>query len=343
MFEVMITTTLRKSTVRPWPSVRRQSILSEQHVEHVGVRLLDLVEQHHRVRAAAHRLRELTFIVADVAGRSADEPADRVLLHVLGHVDADHRPLVVEHELGQRAGQLGLAHAGRAQEQERADRPVGIAEPGPPAPHGVGHRVDGVVLTHHALREPLFHLHELLDLALEQAGDRDAGPLRDGGRDVLLVDLLAQHPAALTLVSEPPVELGQLPLEAGDDAEAQLGRTVEITLALRLRHRLARGVDVLLDLADLGDAALLGLPLGLEAASLLLQLGQLGVDLAEPLARARAVVVTGHRHALALKLPHAPLDLASIGCGIESISMRMRAAASSMRSMALSGRKRSPM
>ena len=33
----------------------------------------------------------------------------------------------VEHELGQRAGQLGLADAGRAEEQERADRAVGVA------------------------------------------------------------------------------------------------------------------------------------------------------------------------------------------------------------------------
>ena len=34
----------------------------------------------------------------------------------------------VEHELGQRARQLGLADAGRAEEQERADRPVGVLQ-----------------------------------------------------------------------------------------------------------------------------------------------------------------------------------------------------------------------
>jgi hypothetical protein len=53
-----------------------------------------------------------------------------VLLHVLGHVDADHGLLVVEHELGQRTRQLGLADAGGTDEEERADRPVRVLQPG---------------------------------------------------------------------------------------------------------------------------------------------------------------------------------------------------------------------
>ena len=40
----------------------------QQDVEHIGMRLLDLVEQHHRVRAAAHRLGELPALL--VARRS---------------------------------------------------------------------------------------------------------------------------------------------------------------------------------------------------------------------------------------------------------------------------------
>ena len=67
------------------------------------MRLLDLVEQHDGVRPAAHRFGELpALFVADVSGRCADQPRDRVLLHVLRHVDADHRLGVVEHELGER-------------------------------------------------------------------------------------------------------------------------------------------------------------------------------------------------------------------------------------------------
>ena len=112
----------------------------QQDVEHVRVRLLDLVEQHHRVGPAAHRLGELAaLLVADVAGRRADEPGHGVLLHVLAHVDADHGLLVVEEELGQGPGQLGLADAGGPEEDERADGPVGVGQAGAAAPDGVGH------------------------------------------------------------------------------------------------------------------------------------------------------------------------------------------------------------
>ena len=86
-------------------TVRQAAVVEhlEQHVEHVGVRLLDLVEQDHRVRLAAHRLGEITaFLVTDVARRRADQPRDGVLLHELGHVDADHRLFGVEQELGER-------------------------------------------------------------------------------------------------------------------------------------------------------------------------------------------------------------------------------------------------
>ena len=97
----------------------------QQDVEDLGVRLLDLVEQDDAVRAAAHRLRQLAaLVVADVAGRRADEARHRVPLLVLAHVDAHHRVLVVEHELGERARELRLADAGRAEEDERPDRPV---------------------------------------------------------------------------------------------------------------------------------------------------------------------------------------------------------------------------
>ena len=97
----------------------------QQDVEHVVVRLLDLVEQDDAVRPAPHRFGELAALfVADVAGRGADQARDGVLLHVLGHVDADHGVLVVEQALGQRAADLGLADAGGAEKDERTDRTI---------------------------------------------------------------------------------------------------------------------------------------------------------------------------------------------------------------------------
>ena len=86
----------------------------QQRVEDVGVGLFDLVEEHDGERLATNGFGELTALfVTDVARRRADEAAHRVLLHVLGHVELDERVLVIEEELGQRLGELGLADAGR--------------------------------------------------------------------------------------------------------------------------------------------------------------------------------------------------------------------------------------
>ena len=104
-------------------SVGQATVLEDlqQRVEDVRVRLLDLVEQHHRERLAAHLLGELAaLLVADVAGRRAEQPRDGVLLGELAHVELDERVLVAEQELGERLGQLGLTDAGRAGEDERA-------------------------------------------------------------------------------------------------------------------------------------------------------------------------------------------------------------------------------
>ena len=99
----------------------------QQHVEHVGVRLLDLVEQQHAVRLAAHRLGQVAaLVVAHVARGRADQARHRVLLHELAHVEADEVILAVEQEGGERLAELGLADPGGAQEQERAGGPVRV-------------------------------------------------------------------------------------------------------------------------------------------------------------------------------------------------------------------------
>jgi hypothetical protein len=98
MFEVMISTVLRKSTVRPL-SVGQPSVVEDlqERVEHIGVRFLDLVEQHDGVRLAPHRLGELpALLVPDVAGGGADHPADGVPLLILRHVETDQMVLRIE-------------------------------------------------------------------------------------------------------------------------------------------------------------------------------------------------------------------------------------------------------
>ena len=98
--------------------------------------------------------------------------------------------LVVEHELGQRLGQLGLAHAGGAEEQERADRPVGVLQAGAGPAHGVGDGGQRLLLADHAAAQAVLHAQQLLALALQHLLDRHAGPAGDDGGDLLGVDHL---------------------------------------------------------------------------------------------------------------------------------------------------------
>ncbi len=166
----------------------------QQHVEDIWVSLLDLVEQQHRVGPPADGLGQLaSLVVTDVAGGRADQPAHGVLLHVLAHVETNHRPLVVEQELGQRPSELGLSDPCRAEEDERADRAIWIAQSGPGPPDGVGHRAHGLGLTHHSAVQALLHLDELLDLAFHQLDDGDAGPAGHDLCDVFLVDFLLEE------------------------------------------------------------------------------------------------------------------------------------------------------
>ena len=129
--------------------------------------LLHLVEQDHGVRTTAHGLGELAaLVVAHVSRGRADEALDAELLHVLGHVDAHERALVVEQALGERLGELGLAHAGGAEEEEAADGAVRVGEPGAAAAHGGGHGAHGIVLADHAAVQLVLEVLELIHLAL---------------------------------------------------------------------------------------------------------------------------------------------------------------------------------
>ena len=97
-------------------------------------------------------------------------------------------------DLGQRAGQLGLADAGRAEKNERTDGPLRIFETGAGANDGVGDGLHGFVLADDALVENLVEAKQFLLLALEQAGDRNAGPARDDFGDFVGGDFLLEQP-----------------------------------------------------------------------------------------------------------------------------------------------------
>src|SRR5581483_1072536 len=175
----------------------------QQDVEDLGVRLLDLVEEDHAVRLAAHDLGELAALfVPDVAGRRADQARHVVPLHVVGHVDLHHVLLAAEHELGELASEVRLAGTGGADEEEHADRAPRILQAGARAADGARDRGHGGVLPDDLRVQRLLHAEELLRLFLGEAADRDSGPHRDD-----LGDVLVGHLGTLLRLREDPIGL----------------------------------------------------------------------------------------------------------------------------------------
>ena len=141
----------------------------QQHVEHIVVRFFDFVEQDHGIRPPPHGFGQLAaFFEADVPGRRANEPGHRVLLLILGHVDADHRVLVVKQELGESPGQFGFSDARGSEKDEAADRAVRIFQPGAGANDGFGDGRHRFILADDALVQFVFEMQQFLNFAFEQ-------------------------------------------------------------------------------------------------------------------------------------------------------------------------------
>ena len=158
----------------------------QQDVVDVGVRLLDLVEQHHAVGVGADRVDQLSALLeSDVSGRRADQPGDGVLLHVLGHVEADE---LVAQLIRQLLGELGLADAGRAREQEAARRTVGMRQPGSRALDRLRHLPHGIVLSEDDAAERFFERPQPLTVGGGRLSRGNARDARDDALDVGGVD-----------------------------------------------------------------------------------------------------------------------------------------------------------
>ena len=174
-FDVMMTTVFLKSTVRPLPSVSRPSSSScSMHVQHFGMRLFDLVEEHDGVRPPAHGFGELAgLLVADVPGGA---PISRETVCFSWYSDMSMRIIACSssnrNSASARASSVLPTPVG-PEEDEAAERPVRILQAGARAANRIRHRDDRVVLADDALVQPLLHLDELLHLAFHQPADRE--------------------------------------------------------------------------------------------------------------------------------------------------------------------------
>jgi len=75
--------------------------------------------------------------------------------------------LIVEQELRERAGKLGLPDPGAPEEYERADRFLRVLQPGARAADGIADRPHRLRLCDDALFQPVFEVEELVPVALQ--------------------------------------------------------------------------------------------------------------------------------------------------------------------------------
>ena len=176
---------------------------------------------------------------------------------------------------------MGRFWFGRAEEEERADGAVLVLDAGAGAQDGVGDVAHGLVLADDAAVQLVGEAQQLLALALDEARDGDAGPAADDLGDLVLGDLLAEHPGGVGALLGG--ELGELLLEGGDGAVAELGDGVEVAGALEALALVAGLRELLADLLHVLDGGLLALPLELHRGGFLLEGGELGAKGGEAL------------------------------------------------------------
>ncbi len=133
----------------------------------------------------------------------------------LAHVEADHEVLAPEERLRERPGELGLADAGRAEEEEAPHRPVGVAEAGARAADRLRDRAHRLVLADDAAVELLLEGEQALPLFRRQLRHRDPGRARHDLGDVVGRDLRGPLPPLAALVELAAARVQLIPELAG--------------------------------------------------------------------------------------------------------------------------------
>ena len=240
----------------------------QQNVEHIRMRLLNLVEQQHRMRVTVNRFGQQTALVeSDIARRRADEPRHGVPLHILGHVESNE----LDAERGrQLLGDFGFADAGGAGKQQRGDGLVGVAQAGARHLNRRRQRRNRRVLAEHQHFQIALQGFQRAGVGRRHLARRNARDVRDHILDVAHADGLAplavgcESGLGAGFVDDIDGGVRQLPL--GEIPRRQFHRgaqrragVFDLVVGLKMRTQTAQNVDRFVD-ARLGDIDFLETP-----------------------------------------------------------------------------------
>ena len=111
--------------------VRQHTVFQnlQQHIQHIGVRFFNFIQQHHRCGVLADAFGKLTTLsIACVSGRRANQAGNGMLLHIFAHIKPQQGLLVAKQGPCQSAGQAGLSHTGRSAKKKAGHRPLSAAK-----------------------------------------------------------------------------------------------------------------------------------------------------------------------------------------------------------------------
>ncbi len=220
----------------------------QQDVVNIRVRLLDFIQQNDRIRVALDALGELAALfVAHISGRRTDQLRNRMLLHVLRHVEANQALLAAEQERRQSARDFGFADAGGPQEQERSGRAAGRFQPGARTADGARQRRNRFLLADDALVQLVFDAQQLGDLFLFDRRHGHAGPARHHVFDIVLGDAAGGGIVQVVLLAQLAHVLALFALLVGIEA-----RLFEFVVRDGVFHAVHDELDALLDIRQIG-------------------------------------------------------------------------------------------
>ena len=188
----------------------------QQQVEHIGVRLLDLVKQHHLVGLATDRFgQHPTLLITHVARRGTDQARNTVLFHIFTHVEAQQIGFVVKQKIGQCFGKLCFADPRWSQKQKTANWPVWVLQAGSGTTHGIGDGMHSLLLTNDPLTKNILQAHQPIPLPFEHFFDRNSRPASHHAGDIVLADFFLNG-----LCGRGGIKFNQTRLQVRDDAIA---------------------------------------------------------------------------------------------------------------------------
>ena len=153
------------------------------------MRFLDFIQQHHAIRLPAHLFAQLSaFLIPHIARRRADQSGYGELLHIFTHVDSHHIVLRIKKILCNALGKFRLSHTGRAEEEERTDRPVRVLQTCTVTLDGADNRTDSLILSDDPALQPFLHFQYPVPLGFGHLIYRNPGHLGYHSSYILLID-----------------------------------------------------------------------------------------------------------------------------------------------------------